>query len=221
LETFYTDVIKLDPRFHSAKPIGDLNLLEPTTRDLVRQIIHDAATLGFELMAFETYRSQERQEELFNQHATQLKKVGVHHYGLACDLVKLVGGAPSWKGDFTFLGRLAYQHKLIWGGDWGTPKLPHKSFDAVHVQRCSVARQAALFRGEWYPEEDYDPYEDLDGVNETVTLMASAAAEYEHPSPFNTLRAGSVAQNATRTTRFPDPAIWGGVAGLGNPRRPD
>ena len=145
-------------------------------RGLLRQIIRDAATLGFELMAFETYRSQERQKELFDQHATELKKVGVHHYGLACDLVKVVGGAPSWKGDFTFLGRLAHQHKLIWGGDWGTPDLPHKSFDAVHVQRCSVARQAALFRGEWYPDENYDPYQDLDGVGGTVTLMASLEA---------------------------------------------
>ncbi len=171
---FYSDVIEFDPRFHSTNPVEDLNLLEPTMRGLVRQIIQDAATLGFKLMAFETYRSQERQEELFDQHATQLKKAGVHRYGLACDLVKVIGGAPSWKGDFTFLGRLAYQHKLIWGGDWGTPNLPHKSFDAVHVQRCSVARQAALFRGEWYPGESYDPYRDLDGGSGTATLMASA-----------------------------------------------
>ena len=173
---FYTDVIELDSHFHSAKPVGDLTLLEPTTRSLVRQIIQDAATLGFELMAFETYRSQERQEELFNQHATQLRQVGVHHYGLACDLVKVVGGAPSWKGDFTFLGRLAYQHKLIWGGDWGTPKLPHKLFDAVHVQRCSVARQAQLFRGEWYPDENYNPYQDLGVEGGTVSVMASVEA---------------------------------------------
>ena len=73
---FYSDIIELDPRFQSVKPIGDLNLLEPTMRGLVRQVIRDAATLGFELMAFETYRSQERQEELFDQHATQLKKAG-------------------------------------------------------------------------------------------------------------------------------------------------
>ena len=163
LGNFFTDVIELDSRFHSTKPVRDFNLLEPITRALVQQIIQDAATLGFALMAFETYRSQERQEQLFNQHATQLRQVGVHHYGLACDLVKVVGVAPSWKGDFTFLGRLAHQHMLIWGGDWGTPNLPHKSFDAVHVQRCSVARQAALFRGEWYPDDNYDPYQDLDG----------------------------------------------------------
>ena len=172
---FFTDIIEHDPRFHSREPIGDLALLEPITRSLVRQIIWDASALGIELMAFESYRSQERQQDLFNQHATQLRAVGVHHYGLACDLVKVGGGAPSWKGDFTFLGRLARQHKLIWGGDWGTPGQPHKLFDPVHVQRCSVANQAALFRGEWYPDENYDPYQDLGEGNGTISLMASAA----------------------------------------------
>lgn len=171
---FFTDILEQEPRFHSHKPIGDLDLLEPITRSLVQQIIQDASALGIELVAFETYRSQERQQDLFNQHATQLRKVGVHHYGLACDLVKVVGGTPSWKGDFTFLGRLAYQYKLIWGGDWGTPDQPHKLFDAVHVQRCSVARQAALFRGDWYPDEKYDPYQDPSGEEKTVSLVASA-----------------------------------------------
>ena len=41
------------------------------------------------------------------QTATQLKTVGVHHYGLACDLVKDIGGSASWKVDFSFLGKLA------------------------------------------------------------------------------------------------------------------
>jgi hypothetical protein len=33
-------------------------------------------------MIFETYRSQERQQVLFEQGATQLRTVGVHHHGL-------------------------------------------------------------------------------------------------------------------------------------------
>ncbi len=171
---FFTDVLEQDPRFHSRKPIGDLTLLEPITRSLVQQIIQDASTLGMELMVFESYRSQERQQDLFDQHATLLRKVGVHHYGLACDLVKVVGGAPSWKGDFTFLGRLAHQFGLIWGGDWGTPDQPHKLFDAVHVQRCSVASQAALFRGDFYPDDNYDPYQDLNGEISTPDLQIPA-----------------------------------------------
>ena len=168
---FFTDVLQQDARFHSRKPLNDLNLLEQVTRSLVQPVIQEAATLGISLMVFETYRSQDRQLDLFDQGKSQLHTVGVHHYGLACDLVRDVCGQPSWEGDFSFLKVIARRHKLIWGGDWGTPCQPHKLYDAVHLQRCTVARQAALFRGDWYPDDDYDPYEELGGI----TLMASVS----------------------------------------------
>jgi hypothetical protein len=154
---FYTDVIKKDPRFKSTKRIDDMALLEPVTREAVKQIVNDAAADGIKLMVYETYRSQARQTQLFNQHASKLKTVGVHHFGLACDIVKDVGGEPSWKGDWKFLGKLAKKHKLIWGGDWGKPGVKPKFFDGVHVQRCTVAKQSSLFSGKWYPDDDYDP----------------------------------------------------------------
>ena len=112
-------------------------------------------------MIFETYRSQARQIALFNQGATKLKQVGVHHYGLACDIVKDINGQPSWKGDFSMLGALAKHHKLIWGGDWGTPGSVHTFVDTDHVQRATIGRQAGLFNGDWYPDANYDPYADL------------------------------------------------------------
>jgi D-alanyl-D-alanine carboxypeptidase len=155
---FYTDMIRKDKRFKTTKPVADPKLLEPVTRDKVAQIIADAAKQGIKLMISETYRSQARQLHLFEQHATQLKKVGVHHYGLACDLVKDVNGHPSWKGDFKFLRALAKKHGLIWGGDWGRPNVKPKLYDPYHVQRCTVARQKSLFNGTWYPDENYDPY---------------------------------------------------------------
>ncbi len=102
-------------------------------------------------MSFETYRSQERQAKLFVDGTTKLKNVGVHHYGLACDIVRSVDGKPSWDGDFSIIGRLAKKHGLVWGGDWKT--FP----DAYHVQRCRMADQKALFAGTWYPSETYDP----------------------------------------------------------------
>ncbi len=158
---FYTNVIMNDPRFNSTKRIADPELLEPITRDLVQAIIADAAANGLKLMIFETYRSQARQIALFNQGATKLRQVGVHHYGLACDLVKDINGQPSWKGDFSMLGALARHHRLIWGGDWGTPGSHHSFVDDDHVQRVTLGRQARLFAGDWYPDANYDPYADL------------------------------------------------------------
>lgn len=158
--TFYTDVLSRDARFDSVARVADASLLEPTTRQLIEGIVSAARQIGIEVMLYETYRSQARQQELFNQGATKLRTVGVHHYGLACDIVKVVGGEPTWKGDFSFLGQLAHSSGLIWGGDWGDPSIKHSFVDSVHVQRCTVARQAGLFAGTWYPGVDYNPYDD-------------------------------------------------------------
>jgi D-alanyl-D-alanine carboxypeptidase len=157
---FYTDVIQKDARFTSTKRIADINLLEPRTRAHVRAMMAASAAQGLPLMLFETFRSQARQADLFAKGATQLKAVGVHHYGLACDLVKDINGDPSWKGDFGFLGKLAHANALIWGGDWGEPGVAHDFVDSDHVQRVTVKRQTALFAGTWYPDDSYDPYAD-------------------------------------------------------------
>jgi hypothetical protein len=158
VENFYSDVIEKDPRFNSSRRVADPALLEPTTRQLVERIIAAAQQMGIGLMIFETYRSQARQQELFDNGATRLRTAGVHRYGLACDIVRVIGGEPSWKGDFSFLGQLARSGGLIWGGDWGNPGIKHDFIDTVHVQRCTVARQPSLFAGEWYPDETYNPY---------------------------------------------------------------
>ena len=158
MRNFYTDTIKQSRFFASSQRIDTLDLLEPITQQRVHEILADAKAHGVDLMVFETYRSQARQALLFNQGATRLRIVGVHHYGLACDIVKSIDGEPSWKGDFSLLGEWAHKHGLIWGGDWGAPGKPHTFVDAVHVQRCTIARQASLFRGEWYPDDHYNPY---------------------------------------------------------------
>ncbi len=160
MENFFTDVISKDSRFRSAKRVADPMLLEPVTRQLVQQMMDAAGNMGIAVMIFETYRSQERQQELFNAGATKLRTVGVHQFGLACDVVRVVGGEPSWKGDFTFLGQLARSSGLIWGGDWGEPNIHHSFVDSVHVQRCTVARQGDLFAGNFYPDDGYNPYTD-------------------------------------------------------------
>jgi hypothetical protein len=155
-DNFYTTVIEKSPLFHSVDRVSSLDLLEPKTMEAVLAILADAKALGMPLMVFETYRSVERQLILFNQHATQLKQVGVHHYGLACDIVKDINGEPSWKGDFSLLGTLSRKHGLVWGGNWNEPG-PYTFVDMDHVQRCSLMDQFKLFAGTWYPDNNYDP----------------------------------------------------------------
>jgi hypothetical protein len=172
---FYTDVISPDVRFDSAARISDPSLLEPTTRRLVEGLVTSAQNMGIVVMIYETYRSQDRQQALFNNGATKLRTVGVHHYGLACDIVRVINGEPSWKGDFSFLGQLAHASGLIWGGDWGDPNIKHSFVDSVHVQRCTVTRQADLFAGNWYPDDLYNPYDD--GQHLFVAATKASAAK--------------------------------------------
>lgn len=149
---FYLDVIQKDNRFRLASKINDLALLEPITRAAVNSIIAAAfSRFSIIIAVTETYRSLERQKALFAAHATEREDVGVHHYGLAADFVKLVHGGVTWKGDWTFLRTLAEEHGMISGLDWGEPNIKHSLIDADHVQRCKKQEQAALFAGLWYP----------------------------------------------------------------------
>jgi len=152
---FYTDVLSQDPRFGSVDRISDMALLEPVTALAVQNLIQAAAGMGFPVTVFETYRSQARQQMLFTQGATKLQKVGVHGYGLAADLVRVVAGEPTWKVDYSFLGPLAKQYRLVWGGDWAAPGVAHSFVDSDHVQRIAVAKQNDLFAGVWYPDPSY------------------------------------------------------------------
>ncbi len=176
MDTFYSDVILKDSRSNSLVRVSDASLLEPMTRQLVERLVTSARQMGIAVMIYETYRSQQRQQELFNNGATKLRTVGVHHYGLACDIVRMVGGEPSWKGDFSFLGQLAQSSGLIWGGDWGAPHIKHSFIDSVHVQRCTVARQGDLFAGAWYPEDTYNPYDDAQPLFATAKKPSAKVA---------------------------------------------
>ncbi len=173
--SFFTNVISQDTRFSSTARISDCSLLEPVTRQLAERLLASAQQMGINLMIFETYRSQERQLALFDGGATKLRAVGVHHYGLACDIVRVVGGEPCWKGDFAFMGQLAQSCGLIWGGDWGAPHIKHNFIDSVHVQRCTVARQGDLFSGVWYPDAAYNPYDEVQHLFASATKRPSTS----------------------------------------------
>jgi hypothetical protein len=159
--SFYTDVIVPDLRFKSPSRCADIALLEPKTRAAALAIVADADQEGVELRIWETYRSKQRQQALYNRgkdrlhRPTGLRRVGCHHFGLAFDLVFWRDGKPSWSGDWDLVGRLAHKHGLVWGGNW-----PGRQTDCPHVQRVTTQRQPSLFAGTWYPDEMYNPLTD-------------------------------------------------------------
>lgn len=129
-----------------------MDLLHPDFRRKVEAILSDLAKHGIKAIAYETYRSQELQGIYYRQGATKLRKVGVHHFGLAADIVPLTAhGDPTWDAPkaFALIERLAHVHGLISGADWG--EAHPKFIDQPHVQYVTLAQQPALFSGEWYP----------------------------------------------------------------------
>lgn len=157
--TFYIDVIQKSLLFRSPNRISDVALLEPGTRAAVQALIAEASTMGIRLRVTETYRSSALQAELYHKGLSQLETVGVHHYGLAADFVRLnTDGSADWANkDYAFLASLAPKHGLISGINWGEPNVSHSFVDTDHCQRVRVADQARLFSGAWYPGADYDP----------------------------------------------------------------
>jgi peptidoglycan L-alanyl-D-glutamate endopeptidase CwlK len=151
MQNFYNSFLVKSPYFHTVSRNSDPSYLEPVFRAAVEAILKESAAAGQPLFLFETYRSPQRQQFLFQQGATELRDVSCHGYGLAADFCKDLYGQPSWLGDFGFLGELAKKHGLVWGGMWR--EFP----DYGHVQRIAVADQAKLFNGTWFPDESYSP----------------------------------------------------------------
>jgi hypothetical protein len=158
--SFYDTVIRTSATYHSSDVCKDMALLEPGTRAAVMALVAEAKAEGHDIRVLETYRSQIRQTRLFMQHATQLRTVGCHGYGVAVDFGVFINGKYAENNaPYVFLRVLARKHGLISGQDWGHAR--EGSFvDSGHVQRVPVWRQAALFSGQWYPPEAYDPYAD-------------------------------------------------------------
>lgn len=145
MDTPFLSKLKTDRRYTSIERVSDPALLFPPLRAKIESIVAEAKALGQELVIFETYRSAARQARLFAEGRTKLARVGVHHYGLAADLVRRVNGKLTWEADYALLGGLAKRRGLVWGGDW-------RFRDEVHVQGIPVSDQSRLFSGAWYPK---------------------------------------------------------------------
>ena len=175
MSNFYNTVIRNSKYFGRDVVCKDMAMLEPGTRAAVLALMADAKAEGVDLRVLETYRSQTRQSALFMEHATQLRVVGCHGYGVAADFGVFIDGRYQEKnGPYVFLKTLARKHGLISGQDWGHAK--EGSFvDSGHVQRVPVWRQNAMFGGSWYPPIAYDPYQDSE-VNHHTDVVASLTA---------------------------------------------
>lgn len=201
MSTFYETTIRNSLAFRSDAVCKDMALLEPGTRAAILALVADATAAGHDLRVLETYRSQTRQSALFAKHATQLRTVGCHGYGVAVDFGVFINGKYAENNTpYMFLREMARKHGLISGIDWGHA-VTGSFVDSGHVQRVPVWRQSALFSGAWYPDSIYDLFADstAHGHTDVVGMKAALApipaqpASAASPALANTvLRTGTV-----------------------------
>src|SRR3989338_2334322 len=148
---WYEDGIKKHKQYKLTSLASDVDILHPQFAFCILKLVINAHKEGLRVCIFETYRSQERQLDLFNKGKTKLSKNGMHHFGVATDVVfRTEKNQPIWHGNWEALGKIGKEFGLFWGGDW-------ESFrDYPHFQLipATVGDQAKIINGDYQPHDD-------------------------------------------------------------------
>lgn len=111
--------------------------LSKVAQKACRLFLEECQRQGLKVLITETYRSQERQNELYKQGRTASGKVVTwtkysrHTSRRAWDICQNVKGQEySNTTFFRRCGEIARSLGIIWGGDWSTPDMPHFEVDA-------------------------------------------------------------------------------------------
>jgi peptidoglycan L-alanyl-D-glutamate endopeptidase CwlK len=116
--------------------INDINLLYPPFMEKVKKGLRAAIAAKIPIEIFETYRTNERQNYLFEQGRTRNgaiitnRRGGLswHNYGLAVDVVMRVDGRYNWDNTLYYTDAAQYfeAQGLRWAG--------HSGFELVHYE---------------------------------------------------------------------------------------
>ena len=111
--------------------------LSDVAQKACRLFLVECQRQGLKVLITETYRSQERQNELYKQGRTAPGQIVTwtkhsrHTSRRAWDICQNVKGQEySNTTFFKKCGEIARSLGIIWGGDWSTPDMPHFEVDA-------------------------------------------------------------------------------------------
>lgn len=113
--------------------IADLQSLHPYFRDKISQLINNCKAKGIELVVVESYRTHAKQSEYYSMGRKYTRSAGgksKHQYGLAVDLVPVIGGVAQWDNTLLWkkVGVEGERLGLRWGGRWKSP------YDPAHFE---------------------------------------------------------------------------------------
>lgn len=114
---------------------SSLALIFPQFRAEISNGLDRARAAGFPVAVFESFRSLDRQGQLYNQGRTTPGKIVTnakagrswHNYGLAVDIALYDDGRWSWDFKPSEIAKFFESDKLIWGGTF-------KNFDGPHYE---------------------------------------------------------------------------------------
>lgn len=111
--------------------------LSEVAQKACRLFLDECQRQGLKVLITETYRSQERQNELYKQGRTMPGKIVTwtkhsrHTSRRAWDICQNIKGQEySNTTFFRRCGEIARSLGIVWGGDWSSPDMPHFEVDA-------------------------------------------------------------------------------------------
>lgn len=112
--------------------VKDLSELTPAAKKACELFLQLCSREGLKVRVTETYRSSERQNELYAQGRTKPGKIVTwtkksrHISRRAWDICQDISGREySDNSFFKSCGAVAKRLGITWGGDWSTPDMPH------------------------------------------------------------------------------------------------
>ena len=156
----------------------DITALHPKLQGLCKKLIEACKKKGIDLIVTSTLRDAEYQASLYAQGRTKpgsivtnVKLLGPHGFGLAFDVVPILGNVAIWDNNtfWRIIGEEGKKLGLEWGGEWTS------IVDKPHFQLTEGLTGAQLRAGKrpsWWEVKRL-------GWKEIIRKVASNPAEWE------------------------------------------
>ena len=168
--------------------IRDISELTLTAQKACRLFLQECEKRGLKVLITETYRSQERQNYLYEQGRTRpgnkvtWTKNSRHTSRRAWDICQNIKGREySDKAFFKACGEVARELDITWGGTWKTPDTPHFEIATNWTE----------------PKEDID-MEELRKLQQEVAELKNVIKNLTE----------AIDRTADRVTKFENPMIY-------------
>nr|DAY12587.1 MAG TPA: hypothetical protein [Caudoviricetes sp.] len=165
----------------------DINELTPTAQQACKLFLERCAEKGLKVRITETYRSQERQNYLYEQGRTRpgnkvtWTKNSRHTGRRAWDICQNIKGKEySDAGFFVKCGKIAEKLGITWGGTWKQADTPHFEIDTNWTEQKEDNAMTQQER-----EKFNALVEAVENLSHTVDKLADRIRTLENPMIYN------------------------------------